>query len=174
MKRLTRDDCIPIGEFLKPYKFSGTILLSFDPVWESSIIKARVLMTEIDGFPVPWFVCEKGISLIGPGKALVDLLWVLDEESARKLCGMKVMIGKTLAQPPSREQLPGDWSGYVLEDIQKGVIGRIISESNYSGNVVLTVERGKTTLLVPFHPDLMVRSDHRLKILTLRLPGGLW
>lgn len=173
MKRLTRDDCIPIGEFLKPYKFSGTILLSFDPVWETSLIRTGMLMTETDGSPVPWFVCENGISLTGPGKALVDLLWINDEESARKLCGMKVLIAKSSVHTPVAKQVPADWSGYILEDIQTGVIGLIISENNYAGNVVLTVEREKSTLLVPFHPDLMVCADHRLKVLTLRLPGGL-
>jgi ribosomal 30S subunit maturation factor RimM len=38
---------------------------------------------------------------------------------------------------------------------------------------VLTVEREQSTLLVPFHPELMVNADHHLKILVLTLPEGL-
>ena len=148
--------------------------LSFDPVWELSLVNARVLFTEIDGLPVPWFVAEDGVRITGSGNALVDLEWIEDEKSARKLVGRKVMIEKKAIMNAVAPEAPAGWTGYSLEESNRGFVGTITAESNYAGNIVLTVKTEMAEILIPFHPDFLVSTNHQGKILTLKLPDGLF
>lgn len=174
MERLLKENCVPIGFFHKTYRYEGTLQLNFDPSWESSLISARVLLTETDGMPVPWFVADDGVRITSPGIALVDLKWIDDEKSAKKLVGLKVMIEKNAVKDCVEPESPAGWTGYSLEESLSGYVGLITDESNYSGNIVLTVKRETGNILIPFHPDFLISANHHTRILILKLPQGLF
>lgn len=174
MKGLTSDDCIRIGVFRKPYGVGGTLLLAFDPEWETSLEGARVILVESEGLPVPWFVSGDGITILSSGTALVDLDWVEDEAAARKLVGSTVLLLKKEVAPPEAGTTPDrGYLGYRILDPEKGFSGVVIAEADYSGNLVLTVESGNREILLPYHSDFLLHADFVAHTLTVSLPEGL-
>ncbi len=173
MEILTKKNCVYIGFFQKTYKYSGSLLLIFEPKWELSLSNVKILITEIDGLPVPWFVHEDGISVTGPNTALITLKWINDEKAAKKICGKSVYIeNRHIHVTDNKIYTPG-WINYYLEEQTRGYIGKITGEENYSGNLVLSVEIKSGTLLIPFHSDFVIKTNHLMKTLTLKLPDGL-
>lgn len=170
---LTFQDCVKIGAFTKPYGYSGTLLLRFDPEWEASLESAERVITEINGLPVPWFTAHDGIRITSSQSALVDLDWIEDQETAEKLCGHEVYLLKEdlVIQAPNQEH--NDLTGYqvVVED---GLpIGTIIRTENFSGNLVMILETPHGEKMVPLHEDLVVEHNTALRTLKMNLPDGL-
>lgn len=64
-------------------------------------------------------------------------------------------------------------TGYALEDVTLGRIGRISQVEQLPGQVMLTVVGRFGEVLVPLAADLIVDVDHTAEILTMDLPRGL-
>ncbi|MFZ5430954.1 MAG: ribosome maturation factor RimM [Bacteroidota bacterium] len=165
---------INVGYFIKPHGVFGTLQLSFEEGYEDLVEDAAVLFAETDGILVPWFVAEDGIRITSSKTALVDLDWIEDDKAARKLSGSKVWI-ESAGENHGAEfsGLAGALTGYSVFDSGKGLLGQITELNDYSGNIVLTVEKGGRTWLVPFHPDLIGEIDEKKKTITFDLPEGL-
>ena len=61
----------------------------------------------------------------------------------------------------------------MVIDTSAGDLGVITEINDYSGNLVLTIEKNGTELLVPLHEELVEQIDEQNRILTLKLPEGL-
>jgi len=173
MVNLSIQNCIRIGTFQKPRGISGTLQLNFEAEWEWSVVNTDVLLTETDGLLLPWFVADDGIRITSSGIALVDLDWIEDEISAKKLCGCPVYLEKSKILQTHGEIDVSEWIGFEISDGSGNCIGVITGEKNYSGNLVFSVRTEKGERLIPFHPDLMNAVDKKLKKLTMDVPEGL-
>lgn len=169
---ISLNDCAKIGVFLRPHGIAGTLVLAFEQEYEQQVENARVLLVETDGLPVPWFVIREGIRIITAQTALVDLEWIEDQQSAKKLCGNNVYLENSLLSAVSGTGM-AEWTGYSLLDPAGGVIGTIAGVEDYAGNIVLLVKTPSGDKLVPFHADFVRKLDKTRKKLTMQLPEGL-
>lgn len=94
MASLRLENCVRIGYFQRTHGIEGTLVLDFSPEWGPSLASTTILILEINGLPVPWFIAEYGIRITSANTALVDLEWIEDDASAQKLCGLKVFLEK--------------------------------------------------------------------------------
>lgn len=166
-------DLVRVGVLQKPHGIAGTMLLLFDAGWGESIQNTKFLFIKTDGLPVPWKIREDGIHITSSESALVDLIHIDDEKSAKKLCGKDVFLEKSVASNRPEEELLCEWSGYTIRERNGKTYGKIIESNNYSGNQVLSVETPGGICLVPYHPDLVNHIDQDLKIIIMDLPSGL-
>lgn len=173
MASLRLENCVRIGYFQRTHGIEGTLVLDFSPEWGPSLASTTILILEINGLPVPWFIAEYGIRITSANTALVDLEWIEDDASAQKLCGLKVFLEKKEVIPAGKDQNYGTYEGFTIVDEQDEPVGLIIAENDYSGNFVFSVKTKKGTILVPYHPDLLIKADARQKKLTMQLPPGL-
>jgi 16S rRNA processing protein RimM len=173
MKTITRENCIEIGYFQKPHGVAGTLLLNFEEIYQETVETAEILFIETDGILVPWFTAEDGIRILSSKTALVDLDWVDDSTIAKNLTGSKVWVEKTSIRKHDNQQESDFWIGFTVKDLHKGYLGVVMEINDYSGNLVLTLQDGDTSLLIPFHPDLVVELDEQSRSLTFDLPDGL-
>ena len=164
---------ICIGQFVKPHGISGTLLLSFEEGFEDKIEDLHVLFAETDGILVPWFIQEDSVRITSSRTALIDLEWIEDNIQAKKLAGKKVWISSETGNHKTIENPQNLLAGYMVIDTSAGDLGVITEINDYSGNLVLTIEKNGTELLVPLHEDLVEQIDEQNRILTLKLPEGL-
>ena len=170
---LTFQDCIKIGSFHKPHGFSGTLQLNFDPEWVTSVAQAGIIITGTDGLPVPWFVVKDGMRITSSGTALVDLEWIEDQASARKLCGSPVFILKGNSIPEVQSSEPAGWKGYSILDENGNHIGMVIRTENFSGNLVMVTDTLNGEKMIPWHEDLILETDQVKKMIRMVIPEGL-
>lgn len=96
------ENCVRIGYFQRTHGIEGTLVLDFSPEWGLSLASTTILILEINGLPVPWFIAEYGIRITSANTALVDLEWIEDDASAQKLCGLKVFLEKKRSYRPEK------------------------------------------------------------------------
>jgi len=173
MNILKEEDCVRIGTFRKPHGYSGTLQLYFDPQWEFSLEKAEILMTLTDGLIVPWFVSREGIRIVSSQTALVDLEWIENEVSAKKICGNPVLIEKDKISHDQEMDYSSEWCDYLIYDESGNYTGKIKSEENYAGNTVWIVLTTKGEQLIPYHSDLIRSVDQEAKTVVMAIPAGL-
>ena len=60
-----------------------------------------------------------------------------------------------------------------MGDLHKGFLGIVKEINDYSGNLVLTVQNGEKSLMIPFHADLLQDWNEQSRTMTFDLPEGL-
>lgn len=173
MEPISKNNCLKIGFFQKPHGVFGTLLLNFDEGLEEVIEDSQVLYVEMDGILVPWFIIEDGIRITSSKTALIDLEWINDETEAKKLAKKSVWIENTWESEIIQDDESSNWIGYVVCNTENELLGTIVGFNDYSGNLVLTIEKNGIEQLIPFHPDLLAGLDDEKRTITYNLPDGL-
>lgn len=172
MHTLSKENCQKIGYFQKPHGVYGSLVLQFNEGLEEWVEETPIFLVESEGILVPWFVIEDGVRITSSKTALVDLEWIEDEPAAKKLCGKSVWIEKMEGDEEFQEAEGSQWIGFSVSDIKAGYLGIVTEVNDYAGNVVLSLESPETSLLVPFHPNLLLNMDPEEKTMILSLPDG--
>ncbi len=172
MASISKIDCTRIGYFLKSHGVTGTLMLVFEEGLEETIENSKILIVETDGILIPWFVSDDGIRIISSKSALVDLDWITDDYSAKKILRKPVWINNITEfnHPP---QEPESLEGYSVYDHIKGYMGQISEINDYSGNLVITLINGDDEILLPLHDDLISNIDEASRSVTFHLPDGI-
>ncbi len=173
MKKINPKNIVKIGFFQKPHGITGRLLLVSEAGWLPSLENASIIFVESDGLPVPWFIREDGIAVISESTALIELEWVDNESSAKRLCGKNVYLELDGILPQNTGNISREWISYQVSDISSGYVGIITSVDNYTGNIVFSVDTPQGTCLIPFHTDFIIEVNHDEKKVTFRLPDGL-
>lgn len=173
VKRINLKNIVKIGFFQKPHGIAGRLLLISESCWLPSLENASVIFVESDGLPVPWFIREEGITIHSENSALIELEWIDNENSAKRLCGKNVYLEMDRILPHNPGNISGEWISYHLSDLLYGYVGIIASVNDYTGNIVFSVDTPQGTCLVPFHTDFIVEVNHEEKKITMQLPDGL-
>jgi 16S rRNA processing protein RimM len=173
MNLLSFNDCIKIGAFRKPHGTAGTLDLVFEPEWEASVEHAELFITETDGLPVPWFVAPEGVRITSSKTALINLDWIDNMDSAKRLCGSSVFIPKSKIIPNLKSSELSDWVDFSIYNEIGALVGKVNSTENYAGNLVMMVETPLGEKMVPLHPDLIIEINHETRIMTMVFPEGL-
>lgn len=174
MHTINKDNCLNIGFFQKPHGVFGTLILNFSEGLEDIVDQTSVFLVETEGILVPWFTADDGIRVISSKTALVDLDWIDDEESAKRLSGKSVWVENTGIATELNTAVEDEWTGYRIFDSHVELVGEVTGVNDYSGNLVFTVATSKGELLLPFHHDLAGHHDRKNKTLILELPDGIF
>jgi 16S rRNA processing protein RimM len=173
MNLLSFDDCTKIGAFRKPHGTAGTLDLVFEPEWAASVELAEIFITDTDGLPVPWFVAPDGVRITSYKTALIDLDWIDNMDSAKRLCGSSVFIPKSKIIPNQETSELSDWAGFSIYNEMGALVGIVNSTENFAGNLVMMVDTSHGEKMVPLHPDLIIEINHETRKMTMEFPEGL-
>lgn len=112
----------------------------------------------------------EGIAL-SPGEAVLSLSGVDGIPDALRLVGCELWAD---GPPAAAGDDPG-LLGFRVFDRQGDCWGTVVSQPRFSLNQVLEVAEEGTgrTILVPWHPELVVRVDRPARILVIDPPPGL-
>lgn len=155
----------PIAKVLKSNGTDGGLLVGFRGFDPKEISLEEPVFIEFDGLPVPFFFLS--LTPRGNGRAIVRLNDVSSLEDAEE------MVGRTLWADWEEEEDDGEDFGDLVGWTLVGA-GRITDFVDIPANPCLEVETTNgTSVLVPFHEDLIVSADPVRKELEMEIPAGL-
>ena len=68
---------------------------------------------------------------------------------------------------------PSDLRHFTVFNEEGELAGVVSDFHDIPGNPVLEVQQDDRTFLVPFHPDLILKTDRKNKHIQIRIPEGL-
>ena len=159
---------MPLQQIAKVLKSNGTdggLLVGFRDIDPEDISLGEPVFIYFDGLPVPFFISS--LTRRGNSRAVVHLNDVSSLEDAEELVGQS--IGVDWEEGEGDEEGLGDLVGWTLAGA-----GRITGFLDIPANPCLEVEtKNGTSVLVPFHEDLILSADPDARVLEMEIPDGL-
>ena len=159
---------MPLQQIAKVLKSNGTdggLLVGFRDIDPEDISLGEPVFIYFDGIPVPFFIAD--LTQRGNTRAIVHLNDVTSLEDAEELVGQSVWVDWE-EEEGDGEGL-GDLVGWTLAGA-----GRITGFLDIPANPCLEVEtKNGTSVLVPFHEDLILSVDPEARVLEMEIPDGL-
>ena len=159
---------MPLQQIAKVLKSNGTdggLLVGFRDVDPEDISLGEPVFIYFDGLPVPFFISS--LTQRGNSRAIVHLNDVTSLEDAEELVGQSVWVD--WEEEEGDEEGLGDLVGWTLAGA-----GRITGFLDIPANPCLEVEtKNGTSVLVPFHEDLILSADPDARVLEMEIPDGL-
>ena len=159
---------MPLQQIAKVLKSNGTdggLLVGFRDIDPEDISLGEPVFIYFDGRPVPFFIAD--LTQRGNTRAIVHLNDVTSLEDAEELVGQSVWVDWE-EEEGDGEGL-GDLVGWTLAGA-----GRITGFLDIPANPCLEVEtKNGTSVLVPFHEDLILSADPDARVLEMEIPDGL-
>jgi len=162
---------ILLGQITRTHGFEGAVTVKLEKTFVKKIPELESVFLIIEGKPVPFLI----VSVEHPG---IDTLWLKFDgyESVQKVqefTGLKVFLTSE-SQKKNHEEDLNVLIGYNVFSADNRKIGCITGLIENPGQVLLNLatEDGRK-LLVPFHENLIIRSDRKQKNLKMDLPEGL-
>jgi len=174
METIPKDSCVKIGFTHKPHGIQGELVVRFQEEFYETLEEMPTLFLEIDSLLVPFFISEEGLRFKSGESVIVKFDWVSSETQAKELCGLSVFVEEEDVVQLEEDFAPANLIGFKLYDLDLGLIGEVSDVTNYSGNLVLTVDYQGKECLVPFSEDLLVRFDEEIQEIEMDLPEGLF
>jgi len=167
------EEYILLGRIVKLHGIGGAVTVSAAGSLSKTFNPPDFVFIEIEGKKVPFPVesCElqnnKMLVLKFEGYSSI--------EKVKEFSGCNVYLK---AEKPQRGKKVFEWDellNYRIISENAGISGQVTEVIDNPGNLLLKVrdERSNSELLVPFHEDLILSIDRKLKIIYMDLPQGL-
>ena len=159
---------MPLQQIAKVLKSNGTdggLLVGFREIDPEEISLGEPVFIYFDGLPVPFFISS--LTPRGNSRAILRLNDVTSLEDAEELVGQSIWVD--WEEEEGDEEGLGDLVGWTLAGA-----GRITGFLDIPANPCLEVEtKNGTSVLVPFHEDLILSADPEARMLEMEIPDGL-
>lgn len=163
-------DLTKIGYLSKPHGFNGDLKSTLEVLMLSEDFP-EFIWVYLDGKPVPLFV-EKAALI--KSNFIIKLEDIDSEESASTLKNTSIYCeNKLFKQYFEYEESLEDLIGFEVEDVNKGLIGKVVSiiENAIQPTLVLIFEEKE--ILVPYTEEIILDVDFDNKKLKVEAPEGL-
>ena len=175
MLRETTDmDLLRVAQVVKSYDVNGEVVIRLSSgVLEDYNFKKEPVFIIFDGLPVPFFITSYKSK--GTNGALVKFETINDFSHSEELVKKEIYVDSTKIDPDSIE-LDEDEAmaefliGFKIKDQSGKQVGEISDYYNYPNNPCIEINGEH---LVPFNEDLILKLDHKKRIITMTIPGGL-
>ncbi|MCB0705167.1 MAG: 16S rRNA processing protein RimM [Saprospiraceae bacterium] len=163
---------IEVGYSKKTHGIRGELKVVVEDHFLDDFLNAKAVFLDLPGGKVPYFLD----TIRDAGSLLASFEDIDSKEKALPLSGKAIFLRKedvSASKPQFQEGTSEFLQGYKVFDAIAGEIGRIDRVEEYPQQEMAIVELEKKTLLIPLHPDLIVRIDEVKKELHCQLPEGL-
>ncbi len=174
---ITEDEITSVGKLLKTHALKGELnmLLDIDPGY---LEEGNPAILDIDGIYVPFYA--ESVRTKGSFSFLVKFDGIDSEIEAKKLVNKTVYALRyrlkeyMLENYDEEYALYDDLVGYTIEEIDNGVIGKVVEIDTNTENELFIVETPEgNTVYIPLTEDFIEKMDEDSKTITMRLPDGL-
>jgi len=159
---------MPLQQIAKVLKSNGTdggLLMGFRDIDPNEISLAEPVFIDYDGLPVPFFI--ESLTPRGNGRALVRLNDITSLADAEEIVGRAVW-----ADWEEEESDQADFSDLVGWTVLGA--GEVTDFVDIPANPCLEIQtKNGTSVLVPFHEDLILSVDPEARVLEMEIPDGL-
>lgn len=174
---IKEEEITSVGKLLKTHALKGELnmLLDIDPGY---LEEGNPAILDIDGIYVPFYA--ESVRTKGSFSYLVKFEGIDSEIEAKKLVNKTVYALRNKLKEYMLENydeeyaLYDDLVGYTIEDIDNGVIGKVVEIDTNTENELFIVETPDgNTVYIPLTEDFIEKMDEDNKTITMRLPEGL-
>ena len=159
---------MPLQQIAKVLKSNGTdggLLMGFRDIDPNEISLAEPVFIDYDGLPVPFFF--ESLTPRGNGRALVHLNDINSLADAEEIVGRAVWAD--WEEEASDEADFSDLVGWTVRGA-----GQVTDFVDIPANPCLEIQtKNGTSVLVPFHEDLILSVDPEARVLEMEIPDGL-
>lgn len=164
-------DVYRIGIINKPHGVHGELLFTFDDdIFDR--VEADYIICMMDGILVPFFF--ESYRFRSDTTALIKLKGIDTEQQAKRMTNVEVFFPKDHAEELEDNELT--WSyfvGFLINDVNKGDIGKVTDVDNSTINTLFVVDYKGTEILIPAQEDFIVDLDREKRVITMQIPEGL-
>jgi len=166
---------IPAGQTFRPHGVKGEIEVDVDEILLDWIKKEKIVFFYVDGTPVPFWLEE----IRNDARIFFRFEEITTPEAARMLSHKpffadRSRLPKKIIQA-LEESLEADaLTGFILEDVQSQREAVIESVEEYPSQLMAEVMLDDKKIMIPLHPDFIVKIDKKNKRIKVSLPEGLF
>lgn len=171
---INKEDIVEIGQFRRTHALKGELNATLE-VGDDFFDEEVPLITEVDGIYVPFFV--DSVRTKGAESFLLKLSGVNSADQASAFVNKPIFAKREDVEDYFGEEgleLPEDFIGYSVIEVDKGKIGTVTRVDDATDNVLFLVDPGDgSTIFIPAAEEFITNIDDDHKIIQVSLPEGL-
>jgi len=170
---VNHNDCYYLGYVSKTFGYKGDVTIFLDVDDPSVYQNLESVFIEIDGKLVPFFINQISLHPNQP-EAVVSFQGIDEIEKARKLTGTELFLPlQLLPKLKGNAFYFHEIIGFEAFDVERGLLGKIVSVLEFPGNPLFQIQAGKNEVLVPANDQFIQKVDRIGKKIILTTPEGL-
>jgi 16S rRNA processing protein RimM len=167
------EEYIFAGFILKTHGYQGHLILKSENLAFDHTAQEEYIFLEIEGICVPFFVEEWETA--GNQTSLLKLEGIGSDQEAHVYKGTRCYLKGSRKVEKTAPSGLSKFIGYQFSDSPSGTRGSITDVDEIPGNPVLIIETTEgEEVYVPYHKDLIENTDHKNKLLVMKLPDGMF
>lgn len=165
-------DCFYLGKIVRKYSFKGEVIIKLDTDQPELYENMNAVFVDLDTNFIPFFIEN---SLLQKGNQLrVQFEDVSSEKDADAILKKNVYLPKKLLPKLSGNKFYyHEVIGFILEDINFGVIGKIESINDATAQPLFIIKNENSEILIPMIDDFIKKIDRENKKVIIQTPEGL-
>ncbi len=169
---MKKEDCFYLGRIVKKYSFKGEVVLKMDTDEPDIYENLDAVFLDFGDKLLPFFIES---SLLQKGNQLrIRFEDIHTEADADTILKKDVYLPLDLLPKLTGDQFYfHEIIGFKLEDINFGVVGKIISINDKTAQDLFVVERDGKEILIPMIDDFIKKIDRKNKKVIVETPEGL-
>ena len=173
MDQISKSDCVEVGYIQKPHGLKGEVILAFEQEYGETFEDLTLILVDIDGGVVPFFIEDEGLRFKNDESAICKLSFIDSLTSAKELVGSKVFVFEHEVIESDDKGVASTLIGMIAFDAKFGEIGIISRVDDFSGNLVITVAHPGTEIMIPLSDEVISSIDEEKREIYLKCPNGL-
>lgn len=169
---MKKEDCFVVGKIVKKYSFKGALIIKLDTDQPELYQELDMVFLEVKGSLIPFFI-ESCLSQRGD-HLRVQFEDVYSEADAEQLLRKQVYLPLSMLPDLQQDQFYyHEIIGFMLEDVNEGVVGKVIEVNDQSAQALFIVQHNEEKILVPMVDDFIKTIDKSAKKIVVETPEGL-
>ena len=169
---MEKKDCFYLGKIVRKYSFKGEVIIKLDTDQPELYQDIEAVFIDLGKNFLPFFIENK---LLQKGNQLrVQFEDVYSEKDADSLMKKDVYLPLNLLPELSGNKFYyHEVIGFVLEDVNFGVVGIITSINDATAQPLFVVKKEEGEILIPMINDFIQKVDRKNKNIIVNTPEGL-
>lgn len=169
---MKKEDCFYLGKIVKKYSYKGEVILKLDTDQPELYQNMETVFLDLGSKLIPFFI-EK--SLLQKGNQLrVQFEDMYSEADAVAILKTDVYLpSNLLPKLTGNKYYYHEVIGFILEDVNFGIVGEITSINDSTAQALFVVEKEDTEILIPMIDDFIQKIDRKNKKVVVETPEGL-
>jgi len=162
-------DFVEVGKVVKTHGISGELIVELD---NPEILEETTepVILEIEGLRVPFFISHAQV--VSAQRVRVQFDCTNTEKRAKSFVGCPVFVSPELLDNRDDSLMsPNAITDFMVVDKAKGELGKVKRVDNLNINPLMVV--GDNEILIPFHPDFVLKIDFRKRKVQVTVPENL-
>ncbi len=168
---ITIEECTLIGKITKTHGLNGNLVLRAEDSTIEDFREEPVFLL-LEGRPVPFFITPDSLTPHGKSNYILHFDGIDSEEVASRFVGVELFVESALLESDTMENRV--LLNYRVEDENSNKSGVVTDISDYSGNILLTLDIEGREVLLPLVEHYVSEIDSEAKIIHVNIPDELF